>query len=101
VVSRGGRPDLAMSRLADVTSPTLLIVGGEDAAVLELNRSALALLHAPSSLSVVEGAGHLFEESGTLAEAAILARDWFVRFLLGDGADGGTGTAPAAATAEE
>jgi len=95
VVSRGGRPDLAMSRLADVTSPTLLIVGGEDVAVLEFNRKALAGLPPPSRLAVVQGAGHLFEESGTLAEAAILARDWFVHFLLEDGVADGTATAQA------
>ncbi len=85
VVSRGGRPDLASERLGEVTIPTLLIVGGDDAAVLEANRRALAELAPPSRLTVVEGAGHLFEEPGTLAEAAIAARDWFTRFLLDDG----------------
>jgi putative phosphoribosyl transferase len=89
VVSRGGRPDLAGDRLADVTAPTLLIVGGEDLAVLDLNRQALAELAPPSRLEVVAGATHLFEEPGTLAEAAIAARAWFVRFLL-DGPPGGT-----------
>ena len=93
VVSRGGRPDLAMSRLADVTAPTLLIVGADDVAVLEMNRNALAALQAPSELRVVEGAGHLFEESGTLAEAAILATDWFTRYLLAEG-EQGEGAAP-------
>ena len=68
-----------------MTAPTLLIVGGEDVAVLEMNRKALAALRAPSRLSIVEGAGHLFEESGTLAEAAILATDWFTRYLLAEG----------------
>ena len=82
VVSRGGRPDLAGQRLADVRAPTLLIVGGADRAVLELNRRALAQLRCPSQLAVVEGATHLFEEPGTLAEAAILASDWFARYLL-------------------
>ena len=82
VVSRGGRPDLAGPRLADVRAPTLLIVGGADEMVLELNRQAQARLRCPSELAVVEGATHLFEEPGTLAEAALLARDWFTRYLL-------------------
>jgi len=82
VVSRGGRPDLAGPRLADVEAPTLLIVGSADEMVLELNRRAQAQLRCPSELAVVEGATHLFEEPGTLAEAAILARDWFTRYLL-------------------
>lgn len=84
VVSRGGRPDLAGQRLEQVTAPTLLIVGGADPAVLQLNREAQARLRCPSRLAVVEGAGHLFEEPGTLARAAILARDWFVD-RLGEG----------------
>ncbi len=82
VVARGGRPELAGDRLPEVLTPTLLIVGGEDTAVLDGNRRALGALAAPKRLSVVEGAGHLFEEPGTLAEAAILARDWFTRYLL-------------------
>lgn len=82
VVSRGGRPDLAGSRLAHVRAPTLLIVGSADEAVLELNRRAQAQLRCPSQLAVVKGATHLFEEPGTLAEAAILASDWFARYLL-------------------
>jgi putative phosphoribosyl transferase len=81
VVSRGGRPDLAGEALEEVTAPTLLIVGGEDHVVLDLNRQARARLRCPSQLSVVPGATHLFEEPGTLAEAAIVARDWFVRHL--------------------
>jgi putative phosphoribosyl transferase len=81
VVSRGGRPDLAAERLATVTAPTLLIVGGHDAAVLDLNRSALAELLCDSELAVVPGATHLFEEPGTLEAAAALARDWFLRYL--------------------
>jgi putative phosphoribosyl transferase len=82
VVSRGGRPDLAGPRLADVQAPTLLIVGSRDDVVLELNRRAQALLqHCESELAVVPGATHLFEEPGTLAEAATLARDWFSRYL--------------------
>jgi putative phosphoribosyl transferase len=82
VVSRGGRPDLAGPRLSQVAAPTLLIVGGADDMVLELNRRAQAQLHCPSSLAVVPGATHLFEEPGTLAKAAGLARDWFTRYLL-------------------
>jgi putative phosphoribosyl transferase len=81
VVSRGGRPDLAGARVSDVRAPTLFIVGGEDHAVLELNRGAQQLMTCPTSLRVVPGATHLFEEPGTLAEAATLARDWFVRHL--------------------
>jgi len=78
VVSRGGRPDLAGPRLAAARAPTLLVVGGTDHTVLELNRRALAQLRCPRDLVVVPGAGHLFEEPGTLATAAGLARDWFV-----------------------
>jgi putative phosphoribosyl transferase len=78
VVSRGGRPDLAAERLAAVTAPTLLIVGGHDAAVLDLNRSALAELRCDKQLTVVPGATHLFDEPGTLEAAAALARDWFL-----------------------
>ena len=78
VVSRGGRPDLAAERLAAVTAPTLLIVGGHDAAVLDLNRSAFAELRCDKQLAVVPGATHLFDEPGTLEAAAALARDWFL-----------------------
>jgi putative phosphoribosyl transferase len=77
VVSRGGRPDLAGSRLGRVTAPTLLIVGGHDEVVLELNKEALAQLRCESRLSVVPGATHLFEEPGALQAVAALARDWF------------------------
>jgi putative phosphoribosyl transferase len=81
VVSRGGRPDLAGPRLADVEAPTLLIVGGEDQVVLELNRDAQARLRCENRLVVVPGATHLFEEPGTLQVAAELARDWFDTYL--------------------
>jgi len=81
VVSRGGRPDLAEARLAEVRSPTLLIVGSLDDVVLQLNREAQALLRCESELAVVPGATHLFEEPGTLDIAAKLARDWFIRHL--------------------
>jgi putative phosphoribosyl transferase len=82
VVSRGGRPDLAGSRLAAVTAPTLLIVGGLDTAVLALNRRAQADLRGDHDLAIVPGATHLFEEPGTLDAAAALARDWFVRHMV-------------------
>ncbi|OJY51984.1 phosphoribosyltransferase family protein [Pseudonocardia sp. 73-21] len=78
VVSRGGRPDMAVPRLGQVRAPTLLIVGGADTAVLELNRRALAAMRCEARLAVVPGATHLFEEPGTLEQVADLARDWFV-----------------------
>lgn len=79
VVSRGGRPDLAGERLGAVTAPTLLIVGGRDETVLELNREAQRQLGGPSELVVVAGATHLFEEPGALEEVSALAADWFSR----------------------
>jgi putative phosphoribosyl transferase len=81
VVSRGGRPDLAMPRLPVVRAPTLLIVGGDDHVVLQLNREAAAALRCEHEVAVVPGATHLFEEPGTLETAARLARDWFVAHL--------------------
>ncbi|GAA4397491.1 phosphoribosyltransferase family protein [Fodinibacter luteus] len=85
VVSRGGRPDLAASRLPLVTAPTLLVVGGHDDVVLGLNRRAQELLQrCDSRLVVVPGATHLFEEPGTLRAAAEAARDWFVEHLCPD-----------------
>lgn len=89
VVSRGGRPDLAGEALASVQAPTLLIVGGEDGAVLRLNRAAAAGLHGLHRLEVVPGASHLFEEPGTLELAAQLACDWFLRHLPGSGLGSG------------
>jgi putative phosphoribosyl transferase len=83
VVSRGGRPDLAGSRLGRVRAPTLLIVGGRDHTVLELNRRAQGQLRCETRLAVVPGATHLFEEPGTLQAAAELARDWFIEHLGG------------------
>ena len=85
VVSRGGRPDLAGRRLAQVLAPTLLIVGSNDQTVLGLNRRAQAQLRCPNQLTIIDGATHLFEEPGTLAEAAMRARDWFVDHLLSTG----------------
>jgi putative phosphoribosyl transferase len=82
VVSRGGRPDLAGDALSRVTAPTLLIVGGEDRTVLELNDEALRSLVCEKSLKVVPGATHLFEEPGTLETVAALAADWFVAHLV-------------------
>jgi len=81
VVSRGGRPDLAGAALARVRAPTLLIVGGADEQVLELNRRALGLLEIERRLEIVPGATHLFEEPGALDQAARLAGDWFTRHL--------------------
>jgi putative phosphoribosyl transferase len=88
VVSRGGRPDLAYDDLPAVTAPTLLIVGGSDEEVLELNRGALAMLKCPKELVVVPGATHLFEEPGTLEEVARLATQWFLRHLEPEAAHG-------------
>jgi dienelactone hydrolase len=81
IVSRGGRPDLAGSALPRVKAPTLLIVGGNDAPVIALNRQAMAELHAETRLEIVPGATHLFEEPGTLEQVADLARDWFLSHL--------------------
>lgn len=85
VVSRGGRPDLAGPRLANVTAPTLLIVGGDDTVVLELNRQAQTRLQCENRLTVIPGATHLFEEPGTLRVAAVAASDWFIRHLAPTG----------------
>lgn len=81
VVSRGGRPDLAMSALERVQSPTLLIVGGLDDIVIDLNREAYGKLKAEKQLTIVPGATHLFEEPGTLQEVARMAAEWFKRYL--------------------
>jgi dienelactone hydrolase len=81
VVSRGGRPDLAGQALSNVMSPTLLLVGSQDEPILQINESALAQLRCEKRLQVVPGATHLFEEFGTLEEAAHLAAEWFGRHL--------------------
>lgn len=81
VVSRGGRPDLAAPRLPDVRASVLLVVGGRDPLVLDLNREAVAQLRCPAELKIVAGATHLFEEPGALDDVARLATDWFRRYL--------------------
>jgi dienelactone hydrolase len=81
VVSRGGRPDLARTSLAGVEAPTLLIVGGADQVVIDLNRKAMAHLQCEKELRIIPGAGHLFEEPGALEQVAGLARDWFLKKL--------------------
>jgi putative phosphoribosyl transferase len=81
IVSRGGRPDLAGAALARVRAPTLLIVGGNDFQVIELNRAAYEQLNCEKQLVIIPGATHLFEEPGALDAVARLARDWFVQYL--------------------
>ena len=81
VVSRGGRPDLAGAALPDVTAPTLLIVGGRDHPVIEMNSRAMLEMRCPVKLEIVPGATHLFEERGALDAVARLARDWFIQHL--------------------
>lgn len=81
VVSRGGRPDLAGGSLTHVKAPTLLIVGGDDTVVIDLNNQALALLTGTKQLEIIPGATHLFEERGTLEEVAKIARAWFTKYL--------------------
>lgn len=85
VVSRGGRPDLAGDRLPLVSAPTRLIVGGEDGVVIDLNRRAWELLTCERDLEIVPGAGHLFEEPGTLERVAELTEEWFHRWLVRSG----------------
>lgn len=81
VVSRGGRPDLAGDALENVVAPTLLIVGGLDQTVIELNERAALRLRCRHQISIVPGATHLFEEAGALAQVAKLAGDWFLQYL--------------------
>jgi putative phosphoribosyl transferase len=81
VVSRGGRPDLAMEYLRQVKAPTLLLVGGLDTEVIELNRQAMAKMTAENKLIIIPGATHLFEEPGKLAEVAKASKDWFLKYL--------------------
>ena len=85
VVSRGGRPDLAGAALSKVAAPTLLIVGGRDQPVIQMNREAMAQMaktRCPVALETVPGATLLFEEPGTLERVAVLAADWFNQHLL-------------------
>ncbi len=81
VVSRGGRPDLAGDFLAQVKAPTLFLVGGLDAEVLDLNQQAMGQMSAEKRLLVIDGATHLFEEPGKLEEVAKFSTDWFLRYL--------------------
>jgi dienelactone hydrolase len=81
VVSRGGRPDLAGAALASVRAPTLLIVGGADTPVIEMNEQALQKINAVKQIEIIPGATHLFEEAGTLEKVAELAREWFMEHL--------------------
>ncbi len=81
VVSRGGRPDLALDALPNVQSPTLLIIGGHDLEVIGLNRTAYDFLTAPKRLVTIPGATHLFEEPGALEEVAQVAAEWFTQYL--------------------
>lgn len=81
VVSRGGRPDLARHVLGQVVSPTLIIVGGNDYGVIELNREAFELLTCEKKFEIIPGATHLFEETGALEEVARLAKNWFEKYL--------------------
>jgi pimeloyl-ACP methyl ester carboxylesterase len=82
VVSRGGRPDLALSALHQVTAPTLLLVGGMDVPVIEMNKTAFDELHCVKEMKIVPGATHLFEEPGKLLEVANLAISWYRRHLV-------------------
>jgi len=93
VVSRGGRPDLAMAALPAVRAPTLLIVGGLDGVVIDMNRRAAAQLACEHRLEIVPGATHLFEEPGKLEEVARLAREWFQEHRGGAGRGAGARTA--------
>ncbi len=83
VVSRGGRPDLALPHLAKVKAPTLLIVGGDDTVVIELNQQAAEQLPVEHRLEIIPGATHLFEEAGKLEQVANLACDWFLHYFSG------------------
>lgn len=82
VVSRGGRPDLAGTYLPMVQAPTLLIVGGDDDVVIQLNEDALLRLHCQKELVIIPGASHLFPEPGALEEVARLAKNWFLKYLV-------------------
>jgi len=85
VVSRGGRPDLAGDALPKVQTPTLLIVGGDDDIVIELNEQARDRMRCEAKLEIIPGATHLFEEVGALEKVATLASEWFVKHILSSG----------------
>lgn len=85
IVSRGGRPDLAGTALTRIQAPTLLVVGGNDPIVINLNQDAFRGISAEKQLKIIPGATHLFEESGTLEQVATLASQWFQRYLNPDG----------------
>ncbi|HET8701228.1 MAG TPA: alpha/beta hydrolase, partial [Nitrococcus sp.] len=85
VVSRGGRPDLAGVALPRVSAPTLLIVGGHDPLVTDLNRQAAAEMHVPVAIEIVPGATHLFEEPGALERVSELTAQWFEEHLRKNG----------------
>jgi putative phosphoribosyl transferase len=105
VVCRGGRPDLAASALPVVTAPTLMIVGGADLDVVDLNQQAIARMRAPVRLKIIPGASHLFEEPGALDRVALLAAQWFrdhvpAQLGVGMGAQTGAGRYASVATGE-
>ena len=101
VVCRGGRPDLAATALPAVTAPTLMVVGGADQDVLDLNQQAIARMRAPVRLKVIPGASHLFEEPGALDRVALLAAQWFRDHVKAQvGAQANTGRNPSAALGE-
>lgn len=81
VVSRGGRPDLALQNIAKVKAPTLLLVGGLDFQVIEMNRTAANAMNAECKIAIIEGATHLFEEPGTLEQVAQIAQQWIINHL--------------------
>ena len=81
VVSRGGRPDLALQNIAKVKAPTLLLVGGLDFQVIEMNRTAANAMNAECKIAIIEGATHLFEEPGTLEQVAQIAQQWIIKHL--------------------
>jgi len=83
VVSRGGRPDLALNDLPQVKAPTLFIVGGRDTVIIHLSQKAFGLLRCDKELKIVAGASHLFEEPGALGQVAQMARDWFLSHFSG------------------
>lgn len=101
VVSRGGRPDLAGAALPHVRCPVLLIVGGNDEPVIELNEQAMAAMHTVTRLEIVPGATHLFEEPGALEIVARLARDWFTHYLTPSGEQPGYRGQPGLAPLDE